>query len=93
MSLYIACIQNEEVIMFFGEGNTPDKAFKSFIESKLDEHCEFFSVEPGTNIEIGIYKAIMPDDPSWSDDFDPDWSWALGENVDNKKLTYAGKNQ
>lgn len=85
--MFIASIQYEDTISFFGKGSTPDEAFNDFSKTPFREHCENYEIKPGTTLEVYIHKAIWQDDPEWSDEFDPSWQWALGEKVDTRMLT------
>lgn len=86
--MFIASIEFEETISFFGQGNTPEESFEDFSGTPFREHCDCYEVKSGTQLEVHIHKGIWPDDPEWSDDFDPNWQWALGEKVDTKTLVF-----
>lgn len=90
--MFIASIECEETISFFGQGNTAEEAFQDFSGTSFREHCDCYEVIPGTQLDVQIHKGIWPDDAEWSDDFDPNWQWALGDKVDTKTLVFGKDN-
>ncbi|WP_445769415.1 hypothetical protein [Rheinheimera sp.] len=83
--MFIASIE----FSFIGKGNTPEEAFNDFTGTPFREHCDYYEVKSGTQLEVHIHKGIFPGDPEWSDDIDPKHQWALGEKVDSKTLVFS----
>ena len=87
--MFVACIENEENIHFFGSGDTPESALSDFLTGgAFNDHCSAYEVPDGELQEIGIYKAIENGSKDWSEEFDPDWAWALGEQVDTHNVVF-----
>tara|TARA_Y100000782_G_C10171240_1_gene259856 strand:+ start:1337 stop:1606 length:270 start_codon:yes stop_codon:yes gene_type:complete len=87
--MFIACIENEENIHFFGSGVTPQSALRDFLGGgAFNDHCSSYEVHDGECLEIGIYKKIENGSQDWSEEFDPDWAWALGDQVETHNVVY-----
>lgn len=85
---YIASIQREDTIVFFGKGDTPEEAFQDFMRQAFKEHCDSYEIADGAEVDVFVHKAIFQDDPEWTDEYDPSWQWVLGENIDSIKTKY-----
>ena len=82
---YIACAAPEEdEILFFGEGDTPEEAIEDFISESASEHGDYYEIPPFTTITIEAYVARYED--SWDEDEkdtaeSQGFQWFLGKKV------------
>lgn len=88
---YIATADfGSDTVKWIGEGETPSAAFDDLINSgEFKDYCECKGFEDESIVEVRVFKAIFKGDPEWDDFlFDEDWEWALGEQVDSKKVMF-----
>lgn len=86
---YIACAHFEESIHHFGEAESPEKALADFVDGDFADYCDCRDIEDEEYVEVRVFKAIYNGSPEWNDeDYDPDWDWVLGEQVDSKQIQY-----
>jgi hypothetical protein len=84
---FIATAQFEDTIYYYGESDTPEKALDDFISNgEFKEHCVSIEADIEDDVEIGIFEAIYKNSPHWSEDFDQDWEFALGQRVATKLI-------
>lgn len=87
MKGFIATAQFEDTIYYYGESDTPEKALDDFVSGgEFKEHCEQIESTVEDDVEVGVFKAIYNGTPEWSEEFDPDWEFALGKRVDTKLI-------
>ncbi len=83
---FVACADDCDEILFYGEGDTPDEAFDEFINGgEFEGWCDYVLADKGADIEVYIYTVIEPDKSDWPDDeFNPNWMWVLDKKAETR---------
>lgn len=81
------CIDDDEVISNYGEGDTPQQALDDFVgDGSFELHCEMYAVKKGSKVEVFIYSCIPVEDSDWGEEAHPDWEWCLDKKIETKVL-------
>ncbi len=80
---YVATAEaEEEIITFYGAGETPEEALSEFNAQAILDYAQYWEVSDGSEIEVDVYTAGTPGEAGWDEeDANPDWSWCLINKV------------
>ena len=80
------CVDDEEVVMHSGTGDTPDEAFNDFMANgQFHDQCVEWIAAPGDPIDVLIYSVSDIEESDWSEEErHPDWAWCLDEKVETR---------
>ena len=82
---YTACCIDDDAIVNYGQGKTPDEAYEEFLSGDFSDHCESILAEEGDDVEVYIYTHVTPEESDWpTEDVDPDWTWILKDKVETR---------
>lgn len=88
---YIACAEFEDTIVSFGEGETPAQALSKFVDTgEFYDWCCNAEILDGEYVQVKVFRARYRDEVSESelDDWDSDWLWVLGDEVEDHQLQF-----
>lgn len=83
---YCACCVDDEEVYFYGLGETPDDAYREFIEKgDFDDQCDALNMESGDSVEVYIYTTCEPEESDWpEEEREPHWTFVLDKKTETR---------
>lgn len=81
---YVATCVDDEDILFKGVGDTPEDAYKDFIEGgEFEDQCAYLEYQNGLSIDVYIYTVIDVRDSEYEEEeIEEGWVWCLDKKID-----------
>jgi hypothetical protein len=81
------CEDDLDVIYFCGTGDTPDEAFKDFMNNgSFEEQCRYWPNMPGDMVDVNIYSVMPYEDSEWPRyDETQNFEWCLNKKIETRR--------
>ena len=90
MPKYVAlCTDDEDVLSYFGGGDTPDEAYEEFMQNgEFEQECEYWGARAGDPRDVYIYTTVCVEDSDWEEEErHPEWVWCLDKKIETRIAT------
>ena len=93
MNKFIATVETEGTINWFGEGSTIEEALADYLDNdEFNDYCECSDIKDGEVVEVCVYTTILNHSEEWDVNlYDPDYEWVLKDKVYTKLETFLLK--